>query len=75
MRTVDDPEAWERVFEVRDKPVGLPDVYLFGEKALAADVREAAVVAVLIALGLEPRRRRKSPRLLGASLALICWRQ
>ena len=38
--------AWDKAFEVRDKPVLLADVQIFGKKCLAMGVREAAVVAV-----------------------------
>ena len=46
VRTIDDEEAWEKAFEVRDKPVTLSDVQIFGKKCLDMRVREAAVVAV-----------------------------
>ena len=46
VRAVDDPNAWEKAFEVRDKPVSLSDVQIFGIKCLDMGVREAAVVAV-----------------------------
>ena len=46
VRAADDPDKWERVFEVRDKPVAVSDLYLFADKALAGGVDEAAVVAV-----------------------------
>jgi len=38
--------AIEKAFEVRDKPVAYSDILIFGQKALEADVREVAVVAV-----------------------------
>ncbi len=38
-------------FEVRDKPVAVSDVLIFGQKALTDGVREAAVVAVSPAQG------------------------
>ncbi len=46
VRAVDDPDTWEKAFEVRDKPVTLSDVQIFGIKCLDMGVREAAVVAV-----------------------------
>ena len=46
VRAADDPDAWEKAFEVRDKPVALSDVQIFGIKCLDMEVREAAVVVV-----------------------------
>ena len=46
VRAVDGTEAWEKAFEVRDKPVALSDVQIFGNKCLGMGVREAAVIAV-----------------------------
>lgn len=46
VRAADNPEAWEKAFEVRDKPVLLSDVQIFGIKCLDMGAREAAVVAV-----------------------------
>ena len=46
VRSSSSPESWEKAFEVRDKPVRLSDIQLFANKCLAADVREAAMVAV-----------------------------
>ena len=40
----DNPDAWEKVFEVRDKAVSNEDVYLFIQKAIENGVKEAAVV-------------------------------
>ena len=45
VRDIDDPNAWEKAFEVRDKPVILSDVRIFGRKCQSMGVREAAVVA------------------------------
>jgi hypothetical protein len=42
----DDIDRWERVLEVRDKPVSEADLYHFVQKAMEAQVGEAAVVAV-----------------------------
>lgn len=41
-----DLETWEKVFEVRDKPVLLSDIQIFGKKCADRVVGEAAVVAV-----------------------------
>lgn len=38
--------AWEKAFEVRDKPVSVSDVLVFARKCVALNVREAAVVMV-----------------------------
>lgn len=46
VRSDKDPSKWERIFEVRDKQVSQSDVYLFADKSLAADVKEAAMIAV-----------------------------
>ena len=46
VRAVDGARAWEKAFEVRDKPVTLSDVQIFGNKCAAMGVHEAAVVAV-----------------------------
>ena len=46
VRSDNDPNKWERVFEVRDKPVSQSDVYLFANKSLTGAVEEAAIVAV-----------------------------
>ncbi|WBG66959.1 restriction endonuclease, SacI family [Pseudomonas citronellolis] len=37
---------WEKAFEVRDKPVSLSDVQIFGKKCIDMGVREIAVVMV-----------------------------
>ena len=39
-------ESWEKAFEIRDKPVSLSDVRIFGAKCAEMGVQEAAVVAV-----------------------------
>lgn len=36
----------EKAFEVRDKPVAMSDVHIFGKKCIDMGVREAAVVIV-----------------------------
>jgi hypothetical protein len=41
-----DNEGWEKAIEVRDKPVSLADILVFGRKCLAMSAKEAAVVAV-----------------------------
>ena len=46
VRADEPPGHWERVFEVRDKPVSLSDIQLFAHRCAEAGVREAAVVAV-----------------------------
>lgn len=46
VRAADDPRAWEKVFEVRDKPVTVSDVRIFSQSCVNRGVREAAVVAV-----------------------------
>ncbi|EME5359042.1 restriction endonuclease, SacI family [Pseudomonas aeruginosa] len=38
--------VWEKAFEVRDKPVSMSDVQVFGQKCVDMGVREAAVVMV-----------------------------
>jgi hypothetical protein len=40
----ENPETWEKVFEVRDKVVSNEDVYLFIQKSIENDVKEAAIV-------------------------------
>lgn len=46
IRTAEASEAWEKAFEVRDKPVAISDVQIFGKKCIDMGVREAAVVMV-----------------------------
>jgi hypothetical protein len=46
IRAESDPSQWEKVFEVRDKPVSEQDLYAFVVKAAGSGVREAAVLAV-----------------------------
>lgn len=46
VRFADDPHTWEKAFEVRDKPVALSDVQIFGKKCIDMSVREAALVMV-----------------------------
>jgi len=41
-----DREGWERVFEVRDKPVSREDLYLLVNKCLGGHVDEAVMVAI-----------------------------
>lgn len=40
------PDKWEKAFEVRDKPMSVSDVQIFGKKCVDMSVREAAVVMV-----------------------------
>jgi hypothetical protein len=49
VRLRDDPARWERVFEVRDKPVSREDLLLFITKCRDAGIAEIAVVAVAAA--------------------------
>lgn len=46
VRSVNDPDIWEKSIEVRDKPVSIHDVQIFGKKCIDMNVREAAVVMV-----------------------------
>jgi len=46
VRSKDDPDAWEKAIEVRDKPVSATDVQIFGKKCVDMGVREAAIVMV-----------------------------
>ena len=46
VRAADEPGVWEKAFEIRDKPVSMSDVQIFGKKCLDMGAREAAVVAV-----------------------------
>jgi hypothetical protein len=46
VRSIDDPKVWEKAIEVRDKPVTMHDVLIFGKKCVDMGVREAAVVVV-----------------------------
>jgi hypothetical protein len=38
--------SWEKAVEVRDKPVAVSDIFIFGKKCVDMGVREAAVVMV-----------------------------
>jgi hypothetical protein len=44
IRMAEDPEQWEKAFEVRDKPMSVSDVQIFGKKCVDMGVREAAAV-------------------------------
>jgi hypothetical protein len=46
VRVADTEAVWEKVFEVRDKPVSEADLYHFAQKSMDNDVSEAAIVAV-----------------------------
>jgi hypothetical protein len=46
VRMAEDPDQWEKAFEVRDKPMTASDVQIFGKKCVDLGVREAAVVMV-----------------------------
>ena len=46
VRAIAAPQSWERALEVRDKPVSLSDIRIFGAKCASMGVQEAAVVAV-----------------------------
>ena len=46
LRSAEPSDAWEKAFEVRDKPVLLSDIQLFANKCLEQGIREPAVVAV-----------------------------
>jgi hypothetical protein len=48
------PDTSSAAFEVRDKPVGLSDIPIFGRKCLESGVREAAVVGVAVGQQLIP---------------------
>lgn len=41
-----DPEKWESVFEVRDKPIKESDMYAFAEKAIKAGAHDAGMLVV-----------------------------
>ena len=44
VRSADDPETFDKAIEVRDKPVQVSDIQIFGKKCIDMGVREAAVV-------------------------------
>ena len=44
IKNKENPDSWEKVFEVRDKAVSNEDVYLFIQKAIENGVKEAAVL-------------------------------
>ena len=46
IRSANDPAVLDSAFEVRDKPVSVSDVQIFGKKCIDMSVREAAVVMV-----------------------------
>lgn len=46
VRSVADPDVWAKAIEVRDKPVSVSDVQIFGKKCIDMQVREAALVMV-----------------------------
>jgi len=45
IKNKNNPETWEKVFEVRDKIVSAEDVYLFVQKAVENGVKDTAVVS------------------------------
>ena len=46
VRMSEDSEQWEKAIEVRDKPVSVSDIQIFGKKCVDMGVREAAVIMV-----------------------------
>lgn len=46
VRAAPESDAWEKAIEVRDKPVAVSDVQIFGKKCVDMGVREAAIVMV-----------------------------
>jgi hypothetical protein len=46
VRVAGSTKIWEKVFEVRDKPVEVSDLYHFAQKAMEHSIAEAAVIAV-----------------------------
>jgi len=67
-----DMERWEKMLEVRDKPVNEPDLYHFAQKGIEAGVGEAAMVAVARnqhALSVDEARNWAAAR--GVSLSLF----
>lgn len=46
VRSAEAPEVFEKAIEVRDKPVQLSDIKIFGKKCIDMGVRDAAVVMV-----------------------------
>ncbi|MCC6981416.1 MAG: restriction endonuclease, SacI family [Candidatus Melainabacteria bacterium] len=46
IRSAVNKDAWEKAFEVRDKPVSENDVHIFGKKCVDMGVREVSVVMV-----------------------------
>jgi hypothetical protein len=46
VRMTADPKKWAKAFEVRDKPVSVSDIQIFGKKCVDMGVLEAAVVMV-----------------------------
>ena len=67
-----DADVWEKAFEIRDKPVSMSDVQIFGDKCVSMGVREAAVVAVDDAQRpLDRRRLAEWSRDLGIGMTLF----
>lgn len=46
VRAANEPSVWEKVFEIKDKPVSISNVQISAKKCLDMGVREVAVVAV-----------------------------
>jgi hypothetical protein len=46
VRSAETPEVFEKAIEVRDKPVQLSDIQIFGKKCIDMGIREAAIVMV-----------------------------
>jgi hypothetical protein len=67
-----DSQGWEKVFEVRHKPVREDDLYHFAQKAIDNGVGEAAVVAVAAKpLALDAGKAQEWARVRGVSLSLF----
>jgi hypothetical protein len=67
-----DANGWEKVLEIRDKPVHEADLYHFAQKAHENNVAEAAVVAVAVNQpALDPARAKEWALARNVALSLI----
>ncbi len=72
VKMASNPSRWEKVLEVRDKPVSPADVRLFTEKAAEAGAQEAAILAVAQKQGpLRIEEHRGVAASMGVSLSLF----
>lgn len=76
VRSLEDPQTWEKALEVRDKSVSTSDILIFARKCAQENIRESAVVAVARSQpALEARKLAKVAEQYGIGLTVFSsWR-